>query len=196
MPQLDEVFYYLRGLWLMLVQPAAGLRHLDFSWRGLWRSFWAMLYCLPPILMSWAAIRMEYLSIRPANATTGPDFFFKLAVLEAVVWIVPILAMAAVMMAAGFASRIVAILVTYNWMMVPVSWMLSVYFFLMILSPGDAQGFALIYLILTMLALAGEFMVFNVLLDGNKLMVSALLLTNLVVSVYVSWKLQLLLGLV
>ena len=196
MPQLEEVLYYLRGLWLALTKPEEGLRHLDFSYRGLVRSIWSILYCLPPILMSWAAYRMDYLSIRPSTASTGPEFFLKLAFVEIVVWIVPVVAMTGVLVAAGFSSRIVPVLVTYNWLMVPVSWALSVYSFLMILSPGDGQSFALIYLMLAVLSLAAEFVILSPILERNRLLVSAMLLANIVITFYISFKMQIGLGLV
>ncbi len=196
MPQIDEVLFYLRGLWLILFNPAEGARRLDLSPRGFIRSFWAIAYCAPPILLSWAAYRFDYLAGRPVGTTTGPDFFLKLGMVELLTWLVPLVAIGAVMVAAGFGDRLFDVLVTFNWLTVPITWMMSIYSLLSILSPDNSSSIVLVYLMLSMVMLAVQFLVFHGLLLGQKLLVSAILLTNIVTTIYVSWKLQVWLGLV
>ncbi len=116
MPGLDEVYVYLRGLWLFVARPEEAPRHLDGSLRGFWRSFWAMAYCIPPILLSWSSYRMSWLAGQGENASTGPGFFLSLAAIEILVWIIPMIGMALVMISAG-QSRAFAVLVAQNWLM-------------------------------------------------------------------------------
>lgn len=196
MPSFDEVIYTLRSLWLVVQEPAEGLGRLDFGPLGALRSFWAFVWCLPPILLSWAAYRLDYLAGMPKGSTTGVDFFLRLSVVELANWLVPLIAIAGVMLAIGMASRLPAVIIAFNWMMVPSSWMMSVYSALAILSPDDAPSFVLLYLMLGIIVLTAQFLVLNVLVGGQKLLVSALVITNLVTTLYVSWKLQLAMGLI
>lgn len=67
MPTASEVRLYLKGLWLLLLGDHTGARYLDLSERGMWRSFYSALWCLPAMLVSrlwlraafWQAIRPE-----------------------------------------------------------------------------------------------------------------------------------------
>ena len=72
MPRLEEVGYYLRGLWLLLVGKAEGFHYLDLTERGFWRSWWAILFCLPPTLLSWASFRLYFLTQMPQGTPAGP----------------------------------------------------------------------------------------------------------------------------
>ena len=196
MPSLDEVFHQLRGLWLVVLEPAEGLKQLDLGPSGALRSFWAFVWCLPPILVSWASYRLGYLDGKPEGTATGAGFFLKLGVIELSNWLVPLLAVAGVMLAVGMVRRLSAVIVAFNWMMVPSSWLMSAYSALSILSPADAPSFVLFYLMLGIIVLMAQFLVLNVLLAGQKLLASTLIIANLVTTLYVSWKLQVAFGLV
>jgi len=58
MPTLKEVEFYLRGLWLLFKQDSSGFSYLDLTDRGAMRSFWAVLWALPAILISFAWWRL------------------------------------------------------------------------------------------------------------------------------------------
>jgi hypothetical protein len=61
MPGFKEVQYYLAGLWLLIRMDPAGFRFLDMSDRGVNRSFWAFVWCLPPMGISWLWWREAFL---------------------------------------------------------------------------------------------------------------------------------------
>ena len=44
MPWLDEVLYYLNGVYLLVRQKQEGFGWLDLTPRGLARSFWAFVW--------------------------------------------------------------------------------------------------------------------------------------------------------
>ena len=83
MPTLKEVEFYLRGLWLLFKQDPSGFSYLDLTDRGAVRSFWAILWALPAILISFAWWRLLYLQGLPEDTGPGAVFFFRLALVEA-----------------------------------------------------------------------------------------------------------------
>ena len=90
MPTFKEVQYYLSGLWLLIRMDARGFQYLDISDRGMLRSFWAILWCLPPIGISWLWWQQAYLIAMPPETATGLAFFLRLALVEAANWVIPL----------------------------------------------------------------------------------------------------------
>lgn len=195
MPRLEDVLFTLEGLWLMLSDPRAGTNRLDGSLRGFIRSFWAFAYCLPPILLSWAVYRRDYLAAAPKGTGTGIDFFAKLAVLEVSVWILPLIAIGAIMAQSSHLNRSFTVLVTFNWLNVPIHWVMSICSIIALLSSQKDLGFLLIYLAFSLVVITMQFFILNALLEKAKLLVFTLLLTSFVISLYVGWRMQGLLGL-
>ncbi len=196
MPRIEEVLFTLEGLWLMLSDPRQGESRLDGSLRGFLRSFWAFAYCLPPILLSWASYRRDYLAAAPKGTVTGVEFFAKLAVLEMSVWIIPLIAIGAIMAQSSHLNRSLTVLVAFNWLSVPIHWLMSICSIIALLSSQKDLGFVLIYLAFSLVAVTVQFFILNALLEKARLLVSTLLLANFVISLFVGWKMQLWLGLV
>ncbi|MDI7922541.1 hypothetical protein [Ferirhizobium litorale] len=119
MPSLKEVQYYLTGLWLLAKLSPHGLRYLDLTDRGMLRSFWAMAWCLPPTAISWIWWQSIYLSKMPDGTSTGLPFFLRLALVEIINWLVPLLLVGLVALVTGFGQRFSAIVTAVNWLIVP-----------------------------------------------------------------------------
>ena len=62
MPRLEEVLIYVRGVWLLIQGKPDGIHYLDVSERGFWRSWWYLVYSLPPTLLSYAALRQLFIA--------------------------------------------------------------------------------------------------------------------------------------
>lgn len=146
MPRLEEVAYYLRGLWLLLTGRPEGFHYLDFSDRGFWRSWWAILFCLPPTLLSWASFRLYYLGHAPEGAATGASFFARLAVVEAANWLMPLLLVLVIARVAGFSQVALPLIIAFNWLSVPLQWAYVPVSLMQLWSPADASA-ALFYLL-------------------------------------------------
>lgn len=101
MPTASEVRLYLKGLWLLLLGDHTGARYLDLSERGMWRSFYSALWCLPAMLVSWLWLRNAFLASCPPGTKTGLIYFFRLAMVEAICWIVPLLLIGMLLFAFG-----------------------------------------------------------------------------------------------
>lgn len=135
----------MQGLWLLLVGKAEGFQYLDFTERGFWRSWWAIVFCLPPTLLSWASFRLYFLSQAPPGMAAGPAFVVKLAVVEAANWLIPLLVVLVVSRVAGFGAAALPLIIALNWLSVPLQWAYVPVSLLQIWSPADTSA-ALLYL--------------------------------------------------
>ena len=139
MPQLDEVGVYLRGLWLLVLGKSEGFGWLDISVTGVWRSFAAIVWCLPAMTVSWASWRLAYLAAMPAGTPTGLAFIAKLLIVDLLSWIVPLLLVAALSRPLGFDTLLAPLIVATNWLSVPTYYAMAVPSALRLLLP-EAQG--------------------------------------------------------
>jgi hypothetical protein len=147
MPRLEEVAYYLRGVWFLIAGKPEGFQYLDFSARGFMRSWWAVLYCLPPTLLSWASFRVYYLEQSPEGTVIAPSFFAKLGAVEALNWLLPVLIILLVARIAGFAQAALPLIIALNWLSVPLQWAYVPVSLIQLWAPADASA-ALLYLML------------------------------------------------
>jgi hypothetical protein len=146
MPRLEEVGYYLQGLWLLLTGKPEGFHYLDLTERGFWRSWWAILFCLPPTLLSWASFRLYFLAQAPRGTETGAAFFVKLAVVEAANWLIPLLVVLVVARLVGFGSAALPLIIAFNWLSVPLQWAYVPVSLIQIWAPADTSA-SLLYLL-------------------------------------------------
>jgi hypothetical protein len=137
MPGFDELGYYFRGLWLLITGRSEGLAWLDFSQRGFWRSWWAILFCLPPTLLNWLAVRASYLAALPSGARLEPVFYSKLTIIELANWTVPIALVATLAAGTGLSRFIIPVVVSTNWLSVPLQWLYAPVSALQLLLPGS-----------------------------------------------------------
>lgn len=136
----------MRGLWLLLIGKSEGFQYLDLTERGFWRSWWAILFCLPPTLLSWASFRLYFLTQAPQGTATGPIFFLKLAVVEAANWLIPFLVVLMLARIAGFSRAALPLVVVLNWLSVPLQWAYVPVSLIQIWAPADTSA-ALLYLL-------------------------------------------------
>ena len=195
MPRLEEVGYYLQGLWLLLRGRPEGFQFLDLSERGFWRSWWAIAYCLPPTLLSWAAFRMIYLGAAPEGTTTGPSFFLKLGIVEMTNWVLPLVAILIVARITGLTRYATAIVIANNWLSVPFQWCSVVVSMIQIMAPGDPSG-ALLYLILLTGYVFVVYQIVNRILGGARAAALAMVLTLFALPFIAQTQLLPLLGLI
>ena len=189
MPRLEEVQYYLRGLWMLLTGKLEGFNWLDFSPRGFWRSWWAIVYCLPPTVLGWVALRATYLSLMPQGTKAGADFFSKLAVIEAANWIMPTVTLMVIANAAGFGRLIVPLIITNNWLNVPLQWIYTIYYVIQILVPDSDLGLPLLFMLFLVSSLTAYFLIISRVLGGDRLASVAIVLALFVSSYFTQYQL-------
>ncbi|MFM2278232.1 MAG: hypothetical protein RLZZ444_463 [Pseudomonadota bacterium] len=196
MPRLEEVEHYLRGIVMLLRGNPEGLRWLDISMRGFWRSWWAVLFALPPVLLNWVAFRIVYLDQLPAGARLPNYFYLKLLLVEASAWIVPVVAI--VLLAKVLRLQewvIIALLVASNWLSVPIQWLYSIENLVQFLFPTAYDVAGIFFLAFLTLSLIAHYRIFAVISAPDRLSPFAIVLVLFFVSFYTQYHVMLLTGL-
>lgn len=186
MPWLDEIGYYLHGIRLLLEGRLEGLKWLDFSERGFWRSWWAPVFCLPPMLLNWAGVRIYYLSLMPVGASAGPSFIVKLAILDISNWLLGYLALAVAMTISGYAAFVRPMIVAVNWLSVPIQWLGIVVSLALIFAPHNTDLYFSILLVLLLVSAVAYFLVIRQIAERKSLPALAFLLTLVVANLWVT----------
>ncbi len=194
MPPRSEVSYYLRGLWLLFLGKAEGAQLLDISERGMLRSFYAALWCLPPMVLSWYWWHETYLATLPEGVGTGGIFFFRQALVEAICWVVPLVMIGLLLAFFGMREKFPAIVVVANWLSVPYSYAYGVLILIALLLPA-LQGLVSILWLILLLSLIFSFSrILKFFVRDQPLLVTALIMTLLVPGIIMQEMLQRFLG--
>jgi hypothetical protein len=186
MPWLDEVGYYLYGIRLLLEGRLDGLKWLDFSDRGFWRSWWALVFCLPPMLLNWAAFRISYLATMPDGASAGPTLVVGLGVVDISSWILCYLALAVVMTIVGYAAFIRPMIIALNWLSIPLQWLGVVVSLIQIFVPLETEIYVPISLGLLLISAVAYFLVIRQIAERKMAPALAFLLTLVVSSIWLT----------
>ncbi|WP_018013161.1 hypothetical protein [Sinorhizobium medicae] len=195
MPLLDEVLVYIKGLWLLIQGDQEGYHWLDISESGLWRSFTAILWTLPALAVGWASWRLYYLSALPTGATVGIAFFGKLLIVDLVSWLLPIVLIALLSRPLGFSVLVVPVIVTTNWLQVPLTYAMAVPAALLLVLPGSVGMAALLWLLLLVACSALLFRLLRTVTANQNLLAATLAAIFLLSPLMIMQFLQRLLGL-
>jgi hypothetical protein len=194
MPSFLEVKLYVAGLWLLVKGDPQGLRQLDLSDRGMMRSFWAFVWCLPAMFIYWMGIRYAFLATGPKGARAGAPFFLRLFLIEAVNWVLPLVFVGALCLLLKSERKFPAIVVMTNWLSLPVSYCYAALTVLLFLLPGAASIIAMLQLALLMATIFAISRVLRLICGPQPLVVSTMLLVLLVPGLIISDLLQSYLG--
>ncbi len=146
MPPFPEVKFYISGLWLLFKGDAQGLKRLDLTDRGMMRSFWAFVWCLPAMFVYWTGMRYAFLSANPEGTKAGLAFYLRLFLIEAINWILPLTLFGILCLLLKTERKFVSIVVATNWLSVPVSYAYAAMTLLLFLIPFAAGLIALVQL--------------------------------------------------
>jgi hypothetical protein len=194
MPGFKEVQYYLAGLWLLIRMDPAGFRFLDLSERGVNRSFWAFVWCLPPMGISWLWWREAFLQTMPPHTDVGMLFYFRLGLVEAANWFVPLVFAGLLLLAFTTGERFAPVIVAVNWLGVPLSYINGLLLALVFFVPG---AIGIVSMLLLAFMLAQVFAIARILrmiFNGNGLLIGAMTLVLFVPALMLSEYLQRFLG--
>jgi hypothetical protein len=180
MPRLEEVVQYIRGLWLLIQGRPEGYQYFDFSERGFWRSWWYIVYCLPPTLLSYAALKSLLAAYYP-NSGIGDEFYLKIALVDHGSVFITTLVFFVAARIGGFGDRAVPIVIALNWLSVPLQWGFSFENLVQLYVP-DSRGFTeSVELASLMLTAFVSYRVIDRLVGGRALVTVTSLLTLYVV---------------
>lgn len=194
MPSLHEVRLYLNGLWLLIQGDAQGFRLLDVSDRGMLRSFWAFVWCLPAAFASWFWLHEMMLKGMPQGARLGAVFFMRTAMLEVLNWLVPLILAGLLCLLAGIQRKFPAIVITMNWLAVPFAWLYGILYLMMIAVPAVTPIVALLQLVILLAMVVSFSRIIRMIHGQQPLLVTAFVLVMLVPTMILAEALQRFLG--
>lgn len=143
-PSVEEVQSNFLASWRLMQGKADAVRQLDLSADGFWNSFFAFVVAIPPLFILWTS---EAIEVAPANFGARLGVVLRLAVIEAVAWVGPILLVAYVLHQMGRRDRIAAFVVANNWGTALVSWIVLPIIMMITLVPSLEQVGVLLLLI-------------------------------------------------
>ncbi|MEW9834843.1 transporter [Mesorhizobium marinum] len=188
MPSAEEIQQYLTGAWRMMLGRADGLKMLDLSADGFWNSFFALVVAAPPLIVGWVGF---------ANELAGSAGFggrlstvLMVATIDLAIWVVPLLALAAVASRAGIADRFVHLVVAGNWSSALIAWIMLPPALLDLFAPSAAGVSVLLSFALFVLTLVLSWRMTNVALDKGPAVASAVFAGMFIVAVAVLLALQ------
>ncbi|MFB9949952.1 hypothetical protein ACFFP0_13890 [Rhizobium puerariae] len=194
MPSYHEVRLYLSGLWLLIKGDAQGFRLLDISDRGMLRSFWAFIWCLPAAVVSWFWWRSYLLEGMPSGARIGGLFFVRMGMLEVFNWLMPLVLAGLLCAILGIGRKFVPIVVTVNWLSVPFAYLYGLLSLRFLMPSGLDALLALIHFVLLIVMVVSVSRVMRMICGPQPLTVTGLVLVLIVPGMLATEALQRFLG--
>jgi hypothetical protein len=186
LPSFAEIKLYISGLWLVVKGDGQGLRQLDLSDRGMMRSFWAFVWCLPAMFVYWVGMRIAFLAAGPEGAKAGGVFFLRLFLIEAVNWVLPLILLGGLCLLLNTERKFTAIVAATNWLSVPVSYAYAVLTLLLFLVPPAAGIIALLQIVLLASTIFAVSRILRQICGPQPLVLAAFLLVLLVPSLVIA----------
>ncbi|MDR2311107.1 MAG: hypothetical protein LBE54_08990 [Brucellaceae bacterium] len=140
MPSFEEIQYYFSAVWRTMTGHPEALNNLNTDADGFWRSFYAILISLPPMLIGWVEIA--------ARLTDGDETALrlintvKLATIDMIVWLLPLLIIGFLSRSLGLERRFSTYVVATNWATALFAWIYAPLSFLNLLLPDLSPIFA------------------------------------------------------
>lgn len=117
----NEIQSSLTGAWRLMLGKVDGLRMLDLSVDGFWNSFFAIVIAMPAMIVGWVGTANAIAAVDPAANRFAS--MLKLATVDVGIWVLPLLALAAIAPRAGLSGRFVHYVVASNWASAIIAWL-------------------------------------------------------------------------
>ncbi|MVA57271.1 hypothetical protein [Agrobacterium vitis] len=180
MPGLKEVEIYLTGIWLLLKGDRQGFSYLDLSDRGVNRSFWSIAWSLPAMIFSWVFWYQALLEDIPVYQQMRTLFFLRMTMIDLASWMLPLILVGFICRFFSIDDRFNALVVTSNWLALPIAYANALLIAISVLMPGLGQVVILLWLLLLLGLVGGVFRLTSAVLDGQTLLVSTITIVMLV----------------
>ncbi|OLP45089.1 hypothetical protein [Rhizobium oryziradicis] len=190
MPGFKEVEFYLTGLWLLLKGSATGFGYLDISDRGVRRSFWSILWSLPAMFVSWLFWYRTLTMGMMGEDQGGGVFFLRMAMIDMASWFLPLVLIAIVCLILSMAQHFNAIVVTTNWLALPIAYANAALVALAVVAPSLGQVIILLWLMLLLGLAYSVFRLMAAIVGPHTLLVATLTMVMLVPTTLLSEFLQ------
>ena len=123
MPSTDEIQAALAATWRLMLGKAEAVGDLDLSADGFWNSFFAMAVALPALFVMWTN-EANQLAPGAVNLSERLGLVLRLAIIEGVAWVLPVLAVAFALHKMGRSDRVVPFVVANNWGQALIVWII------------------------------------------------------------------------
>ncbi|HBF32044.1 hypothetical protein [Rhizobium sp.] len=190
MPRFKEVEIYLAGLWLLLKGDTKGFQYFDISNRGVNRSFWSIGWSLPAMIVSWLFWYRTLWISGVGEDQSGAVFFLRMAMIDMASWIAPLVLIGVVCRILALHNRFNAIVVTTNWLALPISYANALLIALAVVFPMLGQVVVLLWLLLLMGLAVSTFRLMAAIVGPQPLLVTALTMMMLIPTTILSEFLQ------
>lgn len=114
-PSLDEAGQSLAGLFYLILKQPLGLRLLDASPDGFWRSFGAFVWAWPVQCFLWTGLWRAVPETRPETAGETIRFLAVSTAFDVAAWILPAVLILAICQGFGLQRRFAELVVVTNW---------------------------------------------------------------------------------
>lgn len=121
---LDYALHHLSCILRVLRGDTAALGDMDISADGFWRSFEAFPAALPALFFAWVVEARQLQAHGVYGSITS--MIVRMAMLEIVFWIVPVLVLAFVLRALRMTRRFTHLIIARNWLSALVSYLFVV----------------------------------------------------------------------
>lgn len=111
---VDYALHHIHCVWRLARGESAALGDMDISADGFWRSFEAIPAALPALMFSWVTEARQLQADGVAGSLFG--MVTRMAALEIVFWILPVVGLALVIKPLGFARRFSHLVIARNWL--------------------------------------------------------------------------------
>lgn len=192
MIDFDYGFYHIERVWRIVRGNEAALDEMDISSDGFWRSFAAIIWALPALYFAWVFDARD-LIIQGVELTMVRIVIYS-AIIELVLWFVPVLLFAFVLKPFGLAQRYSHLIIARNWLSVPIVYAYVVIMLLGFLL-GDAAPLLLASFIFFLAAIWIQIRVTRVSLGCEIPLASALVIGEFIILLMIMFYLQSMLGL-
>lgn len=196
MPGLEEVLYYLTGIWLLIRRKAEGFRYLDFTDQGVMRSFWAIVWALPFLFLTWVFGRQLFLQELPATSDPGAILYFRFFMIDMASWITPLLIMLGFVILTRLEKSFSAVIVTNNWVTLLFAIMAAIISALELVLPALHDLWGILWLLQLIACFVFIYSIMLMVYQGNKLNAAATTAILIVPGILMAQSLQSFLGIV
>lgn len=168
-----EVRRFVIGAWMLARNDPRGFGRFEMTADGFWQSFQAILYALPAFIVSWANYyASEIASGEPV--ASGPAFFGRMAAVDLLNWLVPIMVVLAVAGPLNLTKNFGRWVIATNWLSLPVAYLAAIPVALTLLMPGFAPIGMSVSLVFFFFAIFIFFRVTRLCFDGDVAAATAL----------------------
>ena len=127
-PDRREILASLYGAWRLVIRDAGGMRWLNLSVAGFWRSFFAVVLVLPLV--------MVVQSLPPADPDVEAPSLAALLAETVAAWVIRPFLLLGFALVLRRGNRFAALMIAWNWVSVPETALFSLVVLVIFVAPG------------------------------------------------------------